>query len=561
MGKNRVLHCVGFMKENKIKHLCVLSLFFILNPFLGADVFEPHELYGTGAGVVMPDDLFSYLRYHQAIQVADLDGNSLQDVIVLADSSDFAPNVTSPNVTRGPIGAPGPFGTAYVGSDLLWYKNNGFGSFFPQPLTVWNAANEQPPGIYNCKTLEVADLDGDGDQDVAVWCNSDGTAPSYALGGGRVSWFENRRINLSPPGPGEFFVDGRPKFIQHDILKMSDGDFVDSGVTYTVRHTRQGTIADMSDPPDGRLDLIVYARAISGNSNLYYFENTGLPGAALFNKNSVHPILLSPGGTFFNEPGAIAVVATDVDGVDGVDLVLGENGGTPTGREVIFLKRVPSGQFQKISLQTNFPLSFSRSLAVDNLFGNPCQEIVAGGINVFGSPISVFSASDAACTSWTKFVLPNTAAINHVWDIRTADVNNDGRKDILAYWPNDAGSPATVTASGKRSVVPLWVNDGPDPTTWRTFNLGENQDPPGAETDNGGGLAVADFDNDGDMDVVRAHVETNLVYFENTWNTERFFHVDATADRAGTKQRVISILSTNPNNSVGRLIGQKVQNK
>jgi hypothetical protein len=62
--------------------------------------------------------------------------------------------------------------------------------------------------------------------------------------------------------------------------------------------------------------------------------------------------------------------------------------------------------------------------------------------------------------------------------------------------------------------------------------------------------------------VVRSHVETNLAYFENTWNTERFYQIDATADRFGTKQRVTSILSTNPDQNPRTTVwGRKFESK
>ncbi|MBL0059867.1 MAG: hypothetical protein IPP35_12410 [Elusimicrobia bacterium] len=74
----------------------------------------------------------------------------------------------------------------------------------------------------------------------------------------------------------------------------------------------------------------------------------------------------------------------------------------------------------------------------------------------------------------------------------------------------------------------------------------------------GGGLAVSDFDGDGDMDVVRSHIETNLAYFENNWNTERHVKVMTTIEKKGFVQRVVSFLYTLPDRSVGRILGQDV---
>lgn len=529
----------------------------IIPSLSSSDTFNAHELFGTGAGVVMADPEFSYLRYHQVIQAGDIDGDGNKDVVVLADASDFT--YPSANVTRGPLGDPD--GTVYVGSDLAWYMNDGFDHFFPQPITVWDGGAEKAPLIYNGKTMQVADLDADGDDDIVVWCNTDNSAASYAVGGGYVAWFENRRVNLL--GLGEFFPDGRPYFLQHNLLRMEDGDFSVGAVTYSVAYPRQGTIADMDG--DGKLDIVVYPRG-AGTVNLYYFRNTGASGAAMYDRavGNVNPFPLTVGG-FFREAGAIAVVVSDVDNDGDKDVVLGEAGGVATDREVILLRKEAGGTYTKEVIVSNFNVRFSKGVAVADLFGNDCKEIVAGGKFApgfgYNSPLTVFSASDPGCTVWTPTVLPNAVTFNHIWDIRLADMNNDGLLDVLAYWPNDSGSPATVTPSGRRSVAPVWINDGSNPATWRTFYLEENQEPPGAETDNGGGLAVEDFDKDGDLDVMRAHVETNLTYFENTWNTERFFQIDSVAEKNGMKQRLTTLLSTKPDRTGGPVIGQRVESQ
>ncbi len=75
----------------------------------------------------------------------------------------------------------------------------------------------------------------------------------------------------------------------------------------------------------------------------------------------------------------------------------------------------------------------------------------------------------------------------------------------------------------------------------------------------GGGMALGRFDLDPDMDIMRAHFETNLTLFENTWNTERQVQVTTTAKKNGLKQKVISVFGTKPDQSAGKMIGQKVQ--
>ncbi len=518
--------------------------------------FESNEMVGTGwgltemvnSGTMEPD--FAYQGSHGAIQAADIDGNNFPDVVVLADTSGLGVP-PSRNVTQGPLGDLD--GVTYVGSDLFWYMNDEFGSFSPRPVTIdIGGGIEGPPNIFDGRHLEVSDLDRDGDDDIVVWCNA-----------GKVAWFENRR-NIG--WPGGFFAPGRPRFLQHTVVDFNQTFTVD-GRTFETGNPRAGTLADMDN--DGWIDLLVsnYDGTTANNSSLFWFRNTHLAGDNMFSRDSIgniNPIIIAGGGNHpYHESNGITVSAADMDGDGDRDIVLGEDGNGGNDDELTLLINNGVGNFNKISVNSNFRVS--QSLAVQNLFdnGNPCQqEIIAGGSPGWNSPLSVFFATNGGCTSWTRAVLQNTSDFSFIWDVRSADFNNDGRPDIAAFWANDAANPATVLPDGRRSMCPIWINDGTsNPSNWTTIYLGEKGNPPGMGTENNGGIALADFDNDGDVDVMRSHVETNLVYFENTWNTERFFKIETTAQKNGMKQKVTSFLSTNPDRSAGRTVGQKVESQ
>ena len=550
-----------------LKVFAVFVGILMLSPSLWPDKFETHDLAGTGFGFTnpIPNEYFAYQVCHGAIQTADIDNGTWMDFVVLADTSDIG-LTENVNVERGKTGDPNSF--VYVGSDLVWYKNNSFGGFFPQRVTIEVLGIETPATIFNGKRLEVADLDKDGDQDIVVWCNyNNQSVEAQNLGAGRVAWFENRTI-VNPGPTSELFIDGRPKFIQHDVVVMQETFTVD-GTTFKTGNPRAGTLADMDN--DTWIDLIVsnYSGTNSDNSSLFWFKNTGLGGALTFDRNSgnVVPIIVQGSLKPYKERNGITVTATDINDDGNMDIVLGENGSMGSDKELTLLMNRGGGVFEKFVVKSDFRVW--QSLYVQDLFvsvpGNTCQEIISGSrifSPTWNSPPSVFYATDVACTTWMQEQLPNTADFNHIWDIRVGDVNNDGLPDILAFWANDSGNPATVTPSLRRSMCPIWINNGTAfPSDWTTVYLEERQEPPGMETENNGGLAIGDFDKDGDLDVVRSHVETNLAYFENTWNTERFYQIDATADRFGTKQRVTSILSTNPNRTAGQLLGQKVESK
>lgn len=559
------------------------AFFFYFLLFFGgssvwADRFETHRLYGTGGGYNMSASSFSHLGLHEAVQVARINGDTLDDIVVLANGLlnncgangydpgcylgpthflyNSGPGKESPNIRAGVVGS--PYGENYVGSDLAWYENNGFGNFSLHFITPKQLGIEKPAVIYQGRSLEVADL-GEGVQDIVVCANyGTGFAADLPLGAGRVSWFENKFPAT--------FADGGPEFIQYDVVKKSAGDFsCPAGVNCLVRNPSKATVADMDG--DSKKDLIVmdYAGGGISDSTLYWFHNNG-PGVNKFvtTLGNVFPILLSNAGHVpYHAGGGSALTAADVNGDSRMDLIVGQDNGT---KELIYLENLISGEFNQHVIKSNFLVA--NSIAVGDLYGNACQEIITGGKKAISasppilSPLTVFSATNfPACDTWTETMLPGADDTGYVWDVRLADINSDGKTDVIAFWINDSYHSSASLPSGKYAVTFVWINGGAANAWTSPIALEEAVDPPEENTENGGGLAVADFDGDGDIDVVRAHMETDLVLFENTWNTERLIQVDTTADRFGTKQHVTSILSTNPNKTVGRLIGQKVQSK
>ncbi len=553
-------------RTNVALNLMLAATFFC--PHLWAEKFEWHELPGTGAGYGMDAANFAYQSLHESIQTGDIDGKGLRDVVVLADGAlpqvddyinpgGFIDNghylwnfngigKESPNVRAGYRGDPygNPF---YVGSDLVWYLNDGFGHFRPFPITPGGL----PPTIYHGKTMEVWDLDGDGDDDIAVWCSSGYLPTDAALGARKVAWFENRRI---PDG----LVGRSPQFVQHDVLI---GNFVNGGVTYWGSNPRGGTVADMDG--DDRPDLVVLNHSTftvpAGQTNLYWIKNTGVPGAGLFDRSAGIVSAVD-----YRDPFGIAVVAADIDKNGETDLVVAENGTLLTDREITFF-RDSGSSFNRITVRNNFFVA--QSMAVADLISGGCREIVAGGQGVapVNSPMAVFSNSNCAGTgAWTRTFLPGAnAEPGFVWDIRIANMNNDpgNRPDVLAFYTSTNTTAAATLPAGRVSSVTVWANDINTVAQWRRFPLPENRALPPMTLNQGGGLALGDFDNDNDVDVFRSHMGTDLAFFENTWNTERNIQLRSTAVRGGLRQVITSFFSVTPDRTVGPLVGQEVESR
>lgn len=557
-----------------------------LATFARAEKFRAHDLPGTGAGYTMPTSSFTYFRLHETIQTADIDNDGNIDIVVLADGNlpendDYAQTATgaifapdylaglgglgreSPNVRLGKPCCPDPLiSESHVGSDLAWYKNDGFGYFFPIHVSPFDPTlgYSTHAFIYNGKSLAVGNLRGlagpDTDQDIVVWTSTGTFAGDNALGTGRVCWFENR---LSEGETYLVFPDNYPHFRQHDVITPNNaGLFYVAPTSYSITNPRAGTLADMNG--DGNLDLIVlnYDGAGAGKSGLYWFQNTGLAGDNMFQPTAgnLFPVVYS-GSTIYNKPYGITVVAADLDGMNGMDLVIGENGTLGSGtRQVVFLKNRGDNTFDRTNVKSDFYVS--RSVAVADVIPGGCMEIVAGG-KPADSPLTVFQNASAVCSSaWTSSVLSGAGTIPEIWDIRLVDLDGDGLQDILAFSVLNTGHPAL--AAGETSLATGWINTpGTAPSGWPSFPIVEEKTPPTAVTTLGGGLALGDFDRDGDTDAVRAHFGTNLAFYENVWNTERTVEIRTTANKNGVKQTVTSVLGTQPNRTAGKIIRQRVQ--
>lgn len=560
---------------------------------VNAEKFRAHEIPNTGAGFYMPTSSFTYLRMHEAIQTADIDNDGIQDVVVLADGNlpqtdDYASlgggiidgdflfgkggaGRESPNVRLGKtccrdsIGGASLSASNRTGSDLAWYKNDGYGYFYPVFVTPWDGIISSTHAfIYNGKNLGVNDLDGDLDTDIVVW-SSTGTFPGdTSLGSGRVAWFENRWIqNNKYDLGGEFY----PHFFQHDVITPNaDGLFYVGSTSFSITNPRAGTIADMDG--DTRRDLVVlnYDGAPSGKSGLYWFRNTLPGGAGMFQQTDPNVIAVKygSGSTLYNERYGITVVAADLDGTNGMDLVIGENGtGGAESRQVVLLRNNGIGtNFERTNVVDDFYVS--KSLTVADVIVGGCMEIVSGGKDVAGSPtfksaLSVFKSPNPNCTGapWTRYSLDRADTLPEILDIRIADLNGDGLQDILAFSQENTGL-AEIPA-GKTSFITCWINQADvDPDDWGSFPLIDEKNAP-TNTTMGGGMALGLFDLDADTDIVRAHFETNLTLFENTWNTELQTQVTSTVKKNGVKQKVTSVFGINPDKSLGKMLMQKTQ--
>ncbi len=372
---------------------------------------------------------------------------------------------------------------AYFINSILWFENSG-----TQPVT-WTQRTISTTAT-TAYTVFAADVDGDGDMD----------ALSASSGANSVEWYRND--GNTPPGWSK--------------------ETIATGVA-----NGQAVFATDMDH-DGDVDVLT--ASFSDNAVRWFESSGGLsPGFA------AHVISNST-------PGAHAVLAADVDDDGDQDILsVGQLDGT-------------LGWHENRSIHRNAHLSVSRSvsstlqdpveISLADVDGDGDLDIVSGSTD--DDTVAWHQNSGSSPPTWTTRTI--STAADGVLSVAMADVDGDGNIDALsassnddkiAWHQNDPGIPAPVWtervistgADGASSVAAadvdgdgdidvLSVSENDSKLAWHESDgdlvpgWTEHSIQSGAPLKRG--LAVADLDGDGDLDVITARPGLGTIaWFEN----------------------------------------------
>lgn len=374
------------------------------------------------------------------IQISDLDGNGLKD-IVLSDPSS--------------------------GNIFILHQVSNL-SFSAKSLELNLDANSNGIG-----QMEIGDLDGDGDTDIIV--------PENGNVDGDISWFENinsvffrhyinnqatairipKFADIDNDGDEDILVTLAKDIVpENEVMlyeNLGDNNFINWRINDNIDYAADIEPADIDG--DGDIDAFVTVRDAT---DLIWLKNDG-------NKGNWQPFIIDQ-----NVNQALGMRAVDLDLDNDTDVVVCSN----NDDKVFWYKNDGTGIFNKLIVDAN--VDAPREVEAADLDSDGDIDLAVACTGPANAVVIYINNGMQIFTKQVAFT-GKTA-----YDIEIADWNSDGKPDII--FTLSSSSPF----SPQQEVVALINNGG---NSFITTPLVIN-------AEKGTGLKVADLDNDGDMDLV-----------------------------------------------------------
>ena len=361
---------------------------------------------------------------------------------------------------------------------IAWYENtDGLGTFGPQQA-ITTLAN-------GARSVFVADIDGDGDQDVLSASSDDDT----------IAWYENGA--LTPFGPSQtitFLADGARSVFAADLDGDGDQDVLSASETdETVawyENDGQGgfgpqqVIFDLADgassvfatdiDDDGDQDVLA---AYYLANKIAWFENTDVQGAFGFQQ-----------AVTFAADGVRSVFAIDIDG-DGDQDVLSAS---ELDDKIAWYENRNDGPSGPPLVITTLADGASSVFAAD-LDGDGDPDVLSASFN--DDKIAWYENTDGLGAFGPQLVI--TTLADGAESVFAADLDGDGDLDVLSASFNDDKIAWYENTDGLGAFGPQQI-----------LSLAAD----GARS-----VFASDLDGDGDQDVLSASSDDDKIsWYENT---------------------------------------------
>lgn len=421
-----------------------------------------------------------------AVSAADVNGDGRLDVLVANRGSTSvsvlinttAPGAAAASFTRQDF-ATGPRPEALTWSDINGDNRPdilvaGFGATENEVAVLLNSTptgaatpDFAPPQAFavgiSPRSVFAADLNGDGRPDLIV---GDYFSDAFSLlvnttaPGAGVPSFASRQslaagINPSDVKAVDVNGDGKPDLIATNF----------NSATVSVRYNRSApgavvlnfaarqsfatgvspvSVATADVNGDGRSDLIVGNRQ---SNNISVLLNTTPAPAAVFN--------LAAQQSFATGTGPQAVQAADVNGDGRFDLIVPNRSDDTVS---VLLNNTPPGSATPafMARQSFATGSRPRSVAAADLNGDGRADLLVA--NFLSDSISVLLNTTAPGSATPSFAAQQSFATgNRPWSVTTADVNGDGRRDLLVANSGSASVSVLLNTTVPGSATPSFA--------------------------------------------------------------------------------------------------------
>lgn len=355
---------------------------------------------------------------------------------------------------------------------------------FADSVTISNVTD----GAYSVAT---GDIDGDGRVDIAVSSVFDGT----------IRWFRNNGEAVNPTfttntvgasnGPREIYLadidgDGDLDIAAAVAVANTVGWWRNNGggntwtfVAVNGASTAVQSVFAADVDGDGDIDLL---SASSGDDTIRWFENDGAAAPTF----TTHVI----SGPLNNSPvdGAFSITAADVDGDGDLDVIVASY---DDNRIAWYENLFGDGSAWSRRLLSITAVG-ARSVTAADVDNDGDIDIIAA--SELDHTVRWFENDGSADPSFTTHIL--STGEQGVQQVVAADLDNDGDIDILTV--------AKFADPNDTSRIARFMNDGAiDPTFTRMTIDTKNNRPTS--------VAVGDFDDDGDLDVVSTSIQDDTV--------------------------------------------------
>jgi hypothetical protein len=385
---------------------------------------------------------------------------------------------------------------SYNDDRVAWYENVAGDASRWTAHTVTTAAN-------GADAVVAADLDGDGDLDLASASDLDNEVTWYENRGGKVAAWPQHAVTTAVPGARSVVgadIDG-----DGDLDAVSASPNADRIVWYENRAGSglEWTEHDVAQGANGAYS--VWAGDVDGDGDADVVSASSIDDRILLHRNlDGHGLRWSTQVISSQASGASSVTAADIDGDGDLDVLSASD----FDAKIAWYENLDGGQHWRERVISTSANGATSVIAAD-IDGDGDMDVASA--SRFDDKIAWYKNVAGDGSSWREHVVSRTA--DGASAVIAGDIDGDGDLDL-------------VSASRGNDAITWYENERGDGSVMSARMIGATADGPD-------GIFAADVDRDGDLDVVSAsRFDDRIAWYENRTGNGKTWTARTVSDRA-----------------------------